>query len=78
MKSPKPKSVKRSIDIVGHATSISLEDQFWEALKAVAKERGMTLNDLVASIKAERDGNNLSSAIRAFVIEYYGGQREHN
>jgi predicted DNA-binding ribbon-helix-helix protein len=74
MKSPKrPKSpvVKRSIEIVGHQTSISLEDQFWEALKQIAKERGTTLKDLVASIEAEPHTGGLSSAIRVFVIEHY-------
>ena len=59
---------KRSI---GHGTSISLEDQFWEALKEIAKERGMTLKDLVATIKAERRMGGLSSAIRVFVLEHY-------
>ena len=76
MKSPKrPKSpvVKRSIEIVGHQTSISLEDQFWEALKQIAKERGTTLKDLVASIEAEPHTGGLSSAIRVFVIEHAKG-----
>ena len=59
---------KRSI---GHDTSVSLEDQFWEALKEIAKERGTTLQDLVATIKAERHTGGLSSAIRVFVIEHY-------
>jgi predicted DNA-binding ribbon-helix-helix protein len=74
MKSPKrPKSlvVKRSIEIVGHQTSISLEDQFWEALKQIAKERGTTLKDLVATIEAEPRTGGLSSAIRVFVLEHY-------
>ena len=74
MKSPKrPKSlvVKRSIEIVGHQTSISLEDQFWEALKQIAKERGTTLKDLVASIEAEPHTGGLSLTIRVFVIKHY-------
>ena len=74
MKSPKlAKSpvVKRSIRIGGHNTSVSLEDQFWEALKEIAKERGTTLKDLVASIEAEPHTGGLSSAIRVFVIEHY-------
>ena len=62
---------KRSI---GHGTSVSLEDQFWEALKEIAKERGMALQDLVAAIKAERRTGGLSPAIRVFVLEYYGAR----
>jgi predicted DNA-binding ribbon-helix-helix protein len=74
MKTPKPAKspvVKRSIRIDGHNTSVSLEDQFWEALREIAKERGATLHDLVATIKAERRKGGLSSAIRVFVIEHY-------
>ena len=75
MKTPKlAKSpvVKRSVRIDGHLTSVSLEKQFWDALTEIAKERGATLRDLVATIKAERRKGNLSSAIRVFVIEHYG------
>jgi predicted DNA-binding ribbon-helix-helix protein len=50
---------------------VSLENQFWEALKEIAKERGATMQDLIGSIKAERRKGNLSSAIRVFMIEHY-------
>jgi predicted DNA-binding ribbon-helix-helix protein len=63
--------VKRSIVIAGHRTSISLEDSFWKALKQIAKQRGETLSDIVAAIDDKRDGGNLSSAIRVFVLEHY-------
>jgi len=39
---------KRSIVIAGHKTSVSLEDEFWNSLKEIAGERGMTLAELVA------------------------------
>jgi predicted DNA-binding ribbon-helix-helix protein len=70
-KRTKPQVWKRSIIIAGHRTSISLEDQFWDALKEIAKERGTSRQDLIGTIKAERGGSNLSSAIRVFVIEHY-------
>jgi predicted DNA-binding ribbon-helix-helix protein len=63
--------LKRSIVIVGHKTSVSLEDAFWRALKEIAFRRQMTLSSLVGSIDAERQHGNLSSAIRLFVIEFY-------
>jgi predicted DNA-binding ribbon-helix-helix protein len=63
--------VKRSIAIAGHKTSISLEDAFWKALRQIALLRQSTLSDLVASIDSERRQNNLSSAIRLFVLNYY-------
>ena len=45
---------KRSVVIAGHRTSISLEEQFWHALRAVAAERGSSINRLIATIDAER------------------------
>ncbi|SRR5260221_14778980 len=34
--------VKRSIVIAGHKTSISLEDEFWDGLKEIARARGFS------------------------------------
>jgi predicted DNA-binding ribbon-helix-helix protein len=65
---------KRSIVIAGHKTSVSLEDEFWDSLKDIAIERGMTLGALVATIDGERSHANLSSAIRLFVLGVYRDQ----
>ena len=59
--------VKRSVRIAGHATSVSLEPAFWEALGELAARRRLSLNALLAAIDAKR-GGNLSSAIRLFVL----------
>ena len=64
--------VKRSVVVAGHKTSVSLEDAFWTGLKEIATGRDMTLSELVASIDAERQHGNLSSAIRLFVLRCYG------
>ncbi len=61
---------KRSILIAGHATSLSLEAEFWSALQEVARRRGLSLNRLVESVDATRTGN-LSSALRVFVLDCY-------
>lgn len=61
--------VKRSLVIAGHRTSISLEDTFWRALKALAARRSQSINALVAEIDADRGAANLSSAIRVFLFE---------
>ena len=66
---------KRSIVIAGHQTSVSLEDEFWNSLKEIAGERGMTLAALVATIDGNRQHANLSSAIRLFVLGAYRDQR---
>ena len=68
--------VKRSVMIAGHATSISLEPIFWEALKAAAEDEGVPVSALVARIDAERvQGRrppNLASAIRVWLFERRG------
>jgi predicted DNA-binding ribbon-helix-helix protein len=46
--------VKHSIVIAGHRTSISLEKEFWNALKEIAHAKHMTLSDLVAFIDSDR------------------------
>ncbi len=58
---------KRSVVIAGHATSLSLEPEFWQALKQIAARRGVSLAALVAEIDAART-QNLSSALRVFVL----------
>ena len=63
--------VKRSIVIAGHKISVSLEDAFWNGLKAIANVRKINLSDLVASIDTQRQHANLSSAIRLFVLDFY-------
>lgn len=59
---------KRSIVVNGHRTSVSLEDDFWNALITIAEARRMTLMDLVGLIDDERTAGNLSSSIRLFVL----------
>jgi predicted DNA-binding ribbon-helix-helix protein len=59
---------KHSVRIAGHATSVSLETAFWDALCEIGARRRLSLNALVSAIDAERS-SNLSSAIRLFVLE---------
>lgn len=56
--------------IAGHATSLSIEEEFWRDLHEVARRRGQSLSALIGSVDAGRDGN-LSSALRLFVLHCY-------
>jgi predicted DNA-binding ribbon-helix-helix protein len=67
----KSRIIKRSIVVNGHKTSVSLEDEFWSALKVIAGKRLMNLSDLVTAIDGQRQHSNLSSAIRLFVLDFY-------
>ncbi len=64
---------KRSVEIAGHKTSVSLEEEFWDALKAIAAADGVSLSALVERIDAARVDNagagNLSSALRLHVLD---------
>jgi predicted DNA-binding ribbon-helix-helix protein len=58
---------KHSLVIAGHATSVSLEQEFWDVLKEIADRRGIALAALIAEVDAERE-ENLSSALRLHVL----------
>lgn len=60
--------VKRSLKIAGHHTSVSLEQEFWDALKVIAKKSHRSVPDLVAEIDRDRTGG-LSSALRVHVLQ---------
>ena len=59
---------KHSVLIAGHETSVSVENAFWDALCRDARDRGLSINNLVGEIDAQRSGN-LSSAIRLYVLQ---------
>ena len=64
--------VKRSVEIAGHKTSISLEPLFWDLLKQAAERECVPLNALVARIDAERiaapTAPGLASAVRLWLV----------
>lgn len=64
--------VKRSVEIAGHKTSISLEPVFWDMLRARAAQQGVPINALVARIDAERleaeTPPGLAGAIRVWLV----------
>jgi predicted DNA-binding ribbon-helix-helix protein len=63
---------KHSVAIAGHRTSVTLEAAFWRALKAIAKQRGRSLSELIAEIDSARGDidptPNLSSALWVYVL----------
>lgn len=71
MATPYHPPVKRSVEIAGHKTSISLEPVFWDLLRQIAGREGVPINALVARIDAERleaeTPPGLASAIRVWL-----------
>ena len=63
--------VKRSVVVADHKTSVSLEDEFWSSMKEIAALQDMTLSEVVSEIHKSRTHENLSSAIRLHVLNFY-------
>ena len=63
--------IRRSMEIAGQPSSISLEKASWVSLKAIATDCGLTVAALINTINAAGYHPNLASAIRLFVIQYY-------
>ena len=79
MATPYHPPVKRSVEIAGHKTSISLEPLFWSMLKDAAAREGTAMAQLVARIDGERikadPAPGLAGAIRVWlVVNAKGGE----
>ncbi len=62
---------KQSVIIANrHETSISLEDEFFAELQLISKEKNLSINQIVTLIDSERVVDNLSSAIRIYILKY--------
>lgn len=62
---------KRSINVNGHRTGVSIEDEFWSALKEIAARKETALFELCSQIDKDRADDNLSSAVQLFILAYY-------
>ena len=64
--------VKHSLTLHGHRTSVSLEAEFWDALREIASAKGMTPSALVAEIDARRDpASGLATALRLHILRHF-------
>ena len=62
--------IKKSITIKKHRTSLSLEKEFWEALKIIAAEKRCSMENLIARIDANRK-TSLASSIRVYLLKFH-------
>jgi predicted DNA-binding ribbon-helix-helix protein len=64
--------VKRSVEIAGHKTSVSLEPLFWDMLREAALREEVPINALVGRIDDERIASatpcGLAGAIRLWLV----------
>ncbi len=62
---------KHSLTLHGHRTSVSLEPEFWQAFRQIARTKGIPINQLAAAIDENRgQESGLASAIRVYVLRY--------
>ena len=62
--------IKKSITIKKHRTSLSLEKEFWDALKIIATEQQCSIENLIAKIDLNRK-TSLASSIRVYLLKFY-------
>ena len=62
--------IKRSITINKHRTSLSLESEFWEALKKVSKIKNCSIESLINHIDLNRK-TSLASSTRVYVLQFF-------
>jgi predicted DNA-binding ribbon-helix-helix protein len=61
--------IKRSLTLCGHKTSLALESEFWLAIEKIATNQSLSVPAMIAKIDASRQNNNLSSAVRLYVLK---------
>ena len=62
--------IKRSITINKHRTSLSLEREFWEAIKIVSKIKNCSIESLITLIDLNRK-TSLASSTRVFLLQFF-------
>lgn len=64
--------VKRSLTLHQHRTSVTLEDEFWQAFREIAEGQDKGINRLATEIDDARDPEvGLATAIRLHVLRHY-------
>jgi predicted DNA-binding ribbon-helix-helix protein len=59
------------VKLNGRMTSISLEPEFWAALQDIAHGQGTSAVAIVRQVDKDRLQDNLTSAVRLFILAHY-------
>ncbi len=62
--------IRKSITIKKHRTSLSLEKEFWDALKIISNKQKCSLETLITKIDSDRK-TSLASSIRVYLLKFY-------
>tara|TARA_Y100000590_G_scaffold462979_1_gene628535 strand:+ start:190 stop:408 length:219 start_codon:yes stop_codon:yes gene_type:complete len=61
---------KKSLTILGHKTSLSLEKEFWQIINQISLERNISIPKILELIDENNNVNNLASAARVYALKY--------
>ena len=61
---------KRSVSIGGHATSMTLEPEYWAALQMMADQNKISLSKQLLQIDSSKYGRSLASACRVACLKW--------
>jgi predicted DNA-binding ribbon-helix-helix protein len=68
-------STKYSVSIGERITDVSMEEEFWNALRDIAADRNTMLSTLLKEIFTKSDSNldrrRIASVLRTYVLEHY-------
>mgnify|MGYP001145887697 CR=1 FL=1 len=74
--------IKKSIDLFGHSTSLTMEQEFWDALKHISEKQDKSIRQLVLEIDRQRleskSPHNLSGSLRVFILQYFINQAQES
>jgi len=64
--------VSRNIKVLGHRTSVRLEQEMWNALREIARREQCKVHDMCSLIQLRKNpGTSLTAAVRVFLMLYY-------
>ena len=63
--------IKKSLILSGHKTSVALEEDFWNALESIAKNKNTSVDSIIQKIDKDERRGSLASALRVFILNFF-------
>lgn len=63
--------LNRNVTVAGRRTSMKLEPEMWQALDEVCRREQLNIHEVCTMIAEKHRGNNLTAAMRVFILSYF-------
>jgi predicted DNA-binding ribbon-helix-helix protein len=63
--------LNRNVTIAGRRTSMKLEPDMWDALDEICQREQISLHQACTLVAEHHRGNNLTAAMRVFILGYF-------